>query len=82
MAEKGIVSEILRQKLSAGKASSERKEAPEVKRTSIALPLSLYRRLKACAAIEGRKMNDLMVELLAEGLEKRLKGGDLFKDLA
>ena len=82
MAEKGIVSEILRQKLSSAKGDAEvREDVPEVKRTSIVLPLNLYRRLKACAAMEGRKMNELMVELLAKGLEERLKSGDLFKDL-
>ena len=89
MAEKGIVSEILKQKLAEGPRSegpgadtpegTRGKEGPkpqEVKRTSITLPADIYRRLKAHAALEGRKMNDLMVELLSEALKKRLAGKD------
>jgi len=80
MADKGIVSEILKQKLSE-KPEKERSKSQkgEIKRTSIALPADLYRQIKAYAAIEGRKMNDLMVELLREALKKRLKGKDFLK---
>ena len=79
MAEKGIVSEILKQKL-ADKPEKEKPKKQEVKRTSITLPADLYRRIKAYAAIEGRKMNDLMIELLREALQKRLEGKDPLKE--
>jgi len=77
MPEKGIVSEILRQK------GTRRQKTPkgEVKRTSIVLPHALYRMLKAYAAFKGRKLNEVMVEMLHEGLENRLqKEGELFKE--
>ena len=79
MAEKGIVSEILRQKMGRG---AENEGGQEVKRTSIVLPFSLYRLLKAYAAFKGRKLNEVMVEMLREGLEKRLKEEDLLKEWA
>ncbi len=77
MAEKGIVSEILRQKMTR---STEKNKEDQVKRTSIMLPTSLYRLLKAYAAFKGRKLNELMVEMLREGLEKRLEKEDLLKE--
>jgi len=69
MPEKGIVSEILRQKTSRRRDSGKE----EIKRTSIVLPLPLYRLLKAYAAFKGRKLNEVMVEILREGLETRLQ---------
>lgn len=77
MAEKGIVSEILKQKMGRKISSSE---AAEVKRTSIVLPLNLYRLLKAYAAFKGRKLNEVMVEILREGLEKRLTEEESLKE--
>ena len=79
MSERGIVSEILRQKLSGTRDKAGTRAAQETKRTSISLPEGLYRQIKALAAIEGRKMNDLMVELLRESMEKRLAQKDPFK---
>lgn len=77
MPEKGIVSEILRQKTSRRRDSGKE----EIKRTSIVLPLPLYRLLKAYAAFKGRKLNEVMVEILREGLETRLqKEEELFKE--
>jgi len=82
MAGKGVVSEILKQKLKESESSTEEKKKKEsVKRTSICLPESLYKGLKAYAAVEGLKLNDLMVTLLREGLKKRLKEKDLRKEL-
>jgi len=84
MGKQGVVSEILKQKL---RSEAERESSPEevlqepIKRTSISLPLSLYKGLKALAAVEGIKLNTLMVELLYEGLRKRLKEKDLQKEL-
>ncbi len=82
MAGKGVVSEILKQKLKESESSTEEKKKKEpAKRTSICLPESLYKGLKAYAAVEGLKLNDLMVILLREGLKKRLKEKDLRKEL-
>jgi len=69
MCEKGIISEIFKQKLSIDK----KEENLEIKRTSIVLPVPLYRTLKAYAAFKGRKLNEVMVEILREGLEDRLE---------
>jgi len=82
MAGKGVVSEILKQKLEGKKSKrkTQTKTEPE-KRTSICLPESLYRALKTYAAMKGLKLNVLMVELLQEGLKKRLKSQDLQKEL-
>ncbi len=77
MADKGIVSEILRQKMTRSK---DTEKSPPSKRTSIVLPFSLYRLLKAYAAFKGRKLNEVMVEMLREGLEKRLKEEDLLRE--
>jgi len=76
MPEKGIVSEILRQK----RARSPEKEGEEIKRTSIVLPFPLYRLLKAYAAFKGRKLNEVMVEILREGLQKRMEEEDLLRE--
>jgi len=83
MVGKGVVSEILKQKLGPErkeKGASRPKEEAE-KRTSITLPESLYRALKACAAVENLKLNALMVELLQEGLKRRLQKKNLQKEL-
>lgn len=83
MTEKGIVSEILKEKLKEkkkrGRPPSRKREG--IKRTSIALPTELYRRLKVYAAIEGRKMNEFMVELLQDALKKRLTRKDFFEEI-
>lgn len=79
MAEKGVVSEILKQKLGEHKSPSRPKKE-EVQRTSITLPAGLYRQLKAYAAMEGRKLNELMVELLREALKKRMAEKDIFQE--
>ena len=76
---KGIVSEILR-----GRAHRSSKGGrPPVKRTSVCLPERLYKLLKIYAAMENKKLNDLMVELLTEGLRRKLeeKKFDLDGDL-
>lgn len=80
MAGKGVVSEILKQKLKEGQGeTTSTKEA--LKRTSICLPESLYKGLKTYAAVEGLKLNALMVDILREGLKKRLMKKDLSKEL-
>jgi len=80
MSGKGVVSEILKQKLQEKKGEPK---APRenFKRTSICLPESLYKGLKAYAAMEGLKLNALMVDILREGLKKRLMQKDLSKEL-
>ncbi len=78
MSRKGVVSEILRKKRQGG----EEKDLGEgKKRTSICLPESLYKALKTYAAVEGRKLNELMVEILREGIKKRLARKDLTQEL-
>ncbi len=76
MVKEGIVSEILKQK----KYVHQKRKKDVVKRTSIALPVEFYRYLKAVAAIEGRKMNDLMVELLQEGFKNYVQEKNLPKE--
>jgi len=71
--KKGIVTEIIKRK----RKSEAPIETEEIKRTSIALPLSLYKTLKAYAAMEGRKMNEIMIEFLRESLRTRLATKDI-----
>jgi len=78
MSGKGVVSEILKKKR-RGPTDEQGREA--LKRTSICLPESLYRALKTYAAVEGRKLNELMVEILREGMKKRLSRKDLAQEL-
>ena len=80
MGKKGVVSEILKQKLKEDKPQ-EKAGSQSIKRTSICLPESLYKGLKAYAAVEGIKLNALMVEILKDGLKKRLEKKKLNKEL-
>lgn len=69
MVGKGIVSEILRQK--KGLPIDQEGQETEYRRTSICLPVKLHRRLKVLAAEEGRSLNEIMLELIEEGLKGR-----------
>ena len=69
MAGKGIVSEILKQK--KGLMVNKESQEMEFRRTSICLPEKLHRRLKVLAAEEGRSLNEIMLELIEEGLKGR-----------
>lgn len=75
--KKGIVAEIIKQK----RTREPDTKTEEMKRTSIALPMSLYKALKAYAAVEGRKMNEVMIEFLRESLKARLAAKDLQEEL-
>jgi len=76
MSKKSVVSEILKQK----RYSSKNYDVP-VKRTSICLPESLYKSLKTYAAVEGKKLNEIMIEILEAGIKKRLAQKDIKKEL-
>jgi len=78
MSGKGVVSEILKQKL---RGPEGQKGSQGIKRTSICLPESLYKALKTYAAVEGRKLNEVMVEILREGMRERLAKKDLTQEL-